>query len=451
MNDPFDLGHFLSPAMQVLAGGDKTRFRFVRDGARTADKVITRYAAVPSLADPRALLVLDTSPAAWRTALEPHAQGAASGSARFVARLLRVASLFGLGAGLFRDRVALVTTGRETESPLHRFLAETLDIEDFHANLRLAPGRPNSKPVVQVVSRSGEVLAFAKFGWESLTKRLIRSEANTLRTLSREVHDSPIHVPDVLHSGEWNGLETLIVAPLKGMGRTPWRSEDEVVDAEIALARIAPGGHARLSDSAFWERIRGDVSRLANLLEPAAAQVMVSATDWLEREWGDSDLWLGRSHGDWIPPNISIRRDGGFNVWDWERSEADVPLGVDTLQFILFDEMRNSPISADLVRRVDLRGRRALSAQALEPDLVRLLAPLSLLRSLLWFGEAIEAKRGGAEDSQFAAALNAFLEEYRNAGAPERNAVEANRPAASVIPLPPRANAFEMKVSTHEN
>lgn len=414
MKDLVNAGDLFAPALRVLSGGDTSRYNLLNGTSGSGPRVVARYAAVPSLANPRALLPLNAPPGAWRAVLEQHAKGAASGSARTLGRLLQVASFFGVGAALFRERVALVTTGNEPESPLHQLLAQVLGRKDFFTSLRIAPGRPNSKPVVQVVSPEGKALAYAKFGWDDLTKGLIRGEAEILRDLGPRVGGSGLHIPKVLHSGSWNGLEVLVVAPLENMRTTPWRLADMPVAASIALGSIRARSLTRLEDGAFWRRVSKEVDLAAPELEPPSGQILLAARSAIQERWGDVALTIGQSHGDWIPPNISIRGDGAYNVWDWERSEPDVPLGLDTLQFVLFVELNSRPVSTDLVRRVEGHARRGLLRQNLDPHLVQLLAPLSLMRSLLWFAEARRAGRDEPEDARFTRALEFFLTELRN-------------------------------------
>jgi hypothetical protein len=222
----------------------------------------------------------------------------------------------------------------------------------------------------------------------------------------------------------------IVVAPLKDMGATPWRATDVPVAASIALVGTQMRTRSRFGDSAFWSRVVGEVERAVPIMEAETAQILLTARAAIEDRWGDVELLNGLSHGDWIPPNISIRRDGAYSVWDWERSEPDVPLGLDTLQFILFVELRKRPVSAELVRRVELHGRRALLRQNLSPDLVRLLASLSLLRSLLWFSEAQHAGRNVSADSRFAQALELFLAESQNSAASVSTAAGSERPQA---------------------
>lgn len=441
MKELVDVGSLFAPALRVLGGGDDSRYNLINEGSRDDAKVIARYVAVPSLANPRALLALNVPPPAWRAALEPHARGAASRPARIIARLLQFTSFLGLSEMLFRDHIALVTSGNTSEFPLHRFLGEVLGRNDFVTNLRIAPGRPNSKPVVQVVSSEGEVLAYAKFGWDGLTRRLIQNETKALNELELRTSGSGLHVPRVLCSRNWNGLEVIVVAPLEVVGTTPWRSTDVPVAASIALVGTRLRTRSRFRDSPFWRRVVGEIERAAPLMDAETGKILLAARAAIEGRWGDVELLNGQSHGDWIPPNISIRRDGAYSVWDWERSESDVPLGLDTLQFILFVELRKRPASTELVRRVELHGRQALLRQNLCPELVLLLAPLSLLRSLLWFGEARLAGRSELEDSRFAQALVLFLAEIQNSTASGSNATGTERPEAD--PSQPLARSLD--------
>jgi hypothetical protein len=400
----------LRSALQVLAGGDTQRLRLVRGIQATAGRMIERYAAVPSLADPRALLPLDAAPPALRTALEQHGAGAASPIARGAARLLRLASGVGLARPLLQGRLSVVALSDDLhETPLHQFLSDVLGQRDFVTSLRLAPRRPNGKPVVQVVAQDGHVLAYAKFGWESLTRRLIRHEATVLSELAPLTRDTVLHVPRIIYAGDWCGLETLVLAPLEGTGQTPRSPADVPVAASVALAGICPQAVERLGDSAFWRHTVSRVTQLAPLLHQSASQVILEARRAVESKWGDIELPTGQIHGDWIPPNMLIRPDGTFNVWDWERSLSNVPLGMDAVQFILYLELRRYLPYRTLVNRVRRCGETALARQGLDPAKLMLLVTLNLLETVLWFGEAKQAGREEDEDSRFSRALAAVL------------------------------------------
>ena len=402
----------LRSALQVLTGGDTQRFKFARSVRGRTARAIERYAAVPSLADPRALLPLDAAPAALRTALSQHCTGAGSAIARGTARLLRLASGIGLAQPLFRGRLSVVAQSDTLhETPLHEFLRDVLGQSDFVTSLRLAPGRPNGKPVVQIVAQDGHVLAYAKFGWEPLTRRLIHHEANVLRELSPLTRGTVLQLPTVLYAGDWCGLETLVLAPLEGTGEPPRSCAEVPVAASVALSSIRPSTLERLGDSTFWRRTVARVTRLAPYLPETARQTILEARWAVESRWGNIRLPTGQVHGDWIPPNMLISSDGKFNIWDWERSQSDVALGIDTAQFLLYLEMRRHQPYRRLVSRVKRYGEIALDRHGLDPTTLLPLLALSLLETVLWFGEAKEAGREGQESTPFVRTLMAVLGE----------------------------------------
>jgi hypothetical protein len=404
----------LGPAHKVLSGGRIEILNFARNGAAPESKVLERYAVVPSLANPRVLLPLDASNRAWTAILRQHATGAASPIARAAARTLGVMSRFGLMPLLLRNQVSVVTDGFNlTETPLHGFLGDLLGRKDFVTSLRIAPRRPNGKPVVQAVAHNGTVLAYAKFGWEDLTQRLIRHEADVLNELATLTRGMPLRVPAVLHSGRWCGLEALVLAPLPGMGKTPRSSTDVPIGAAVALAGLGTRVVQRLGDSAFWRRTISQVVEVAPLFDDKSREVVLAACSTISDRWGDTEVPMGRNHGDWIPPNISIRDDGAFNVWDWERSEHDVPLGIDTMQFILFVELQRRCPTWIMARRIGAFGQAALARHGLEPQMTNLLSMLTLLRSVLWYGEARAAGREQGANTGLIRILETLVDQSR--------------------------------------
>ena len=407
---PSDEQPLLRPALRVLSGDRAGQFRFAA-GEQGDGRVLARYAAVPSLADPRVLVPLDATSAGQRAVFRQHAAGAADPLARMAARALGAASRLGLTGQLLRHRVSLLA-GEDgpAEAPVHAFLADVLRRKDIVLSFRLAPGRPNGKPVVQVLAADGTVLAYAKFGWEALTRRLIRHEANVLEELAPCTRGLPLRVPGVIYRGEWCGLEALVLSPLAGSGRTPRSPASVPIGTSVALAATKVRTVARLGDSRYWERMAAQLAEVAPALGDHARQVARHACEVVERRWRHAEIVFGQTHGDWIPPNMSVGRDGTFNVWDWERSQDDAPLGIDAAQFILFLALRRTPADRQLIARVRIHAEQALARHGLESAHAELMITLSLLGSLLWFGEARAAGRGEPEDSRFVRALETVLE-----------------------------------------
>ena len=87
---------------------------------------------------------------------------------------------------------------------------------------------------------------------------------------------------------------------------------------------------APLAESAFWARLRDDrrgCSRRAGRPPPAGR-----ASTTIERRHGGDRVSLGGWHGDWGRWNMGMG-DGVLQLWDWERYDAEVPIGFDALHF----------------------------------------------------------------------------------------------------------------------
>ena len=99
---------------------------------------------------------------------------------------------------------------------------------------------------------------------------------------------------------------------------------------EVAESGGVTWGVVATSD--YWADLarRADVladGQLVDLLAEVAP--VVAATS----------LGFGRWHGDWSPWNM-VRSGGRMQVWDWEQSALDVPLGFDAVHFLLQREFR---------------------------------------------------------------------------------------------------------------
>lgn len=400
----------LDSVLRVMARGEPQSLimRCGEDGG--GGPVLERYAVVPSFFNPRVLLPLDATSAALGVALAQHVAGAASPFVRAAARGLQLANRVGLARPFLRDRLTIVAACLDQhETQLHEFLSEVLGRRDFVTSMRIAPRRPNGKPVVQAIADDGTVLAYAKFGWETLTRQLVRHEAQVLGELAGLTKGTILRVPRVLFSGAWRGIEAVVLAPLVGHRLRLRSLSDMPVDAAIALAALSPRSRVALGDSAFWRRSTEQLDRIMPSLDERDREVLTSARDEIEERWGGACLLMGQCHGDWIPPNMSVARDGAYNVWDWELSDSNMPLGIDVMHFILHLELRadrSAPATADRLCRF---GRHALFYAGLDPKRTSLLAALNLLRMIILYGEARCVDQAKVGDRRYIQALQAVV------------------------------------------
>lgn len=253
----------------------------------------------------------------------------------------------------------------------------------------LGPPRANRKPVMQVMTRAGGLLGFAKVGTTELTDRLTRAEARNLRELA-DVKGEVVVAPSLLGEFEWRGHPVTVQSPLpvwdQGM-----RHDPEVVTSvvcEIARGRgseVLPWGTSR-----YAARLTEVVSRIADPVVHDAARTMLSLgiDASLELEFG---AW----HGDLSPWNMAVTADRRALVWDWERYSRDVPVGFDALHLAF-----RSLLGADSedggevgVKLLD-SAPEALAALGVTPDAARATATAYLVEIATRFTNDGQAKTG---------------------------------------------------------
>ncbi|MFG2165465.1 hypothetical protein [Micromonospora chersina] len=276
------------------------------------------WVVVPSASRPR-LLVPTGSGRAAASAVR-HSTEAVGRKARLVRQGLATAFRLGLGPLVFRDR--LVVTG----GGLDAYLAEVLG-EPALVSLHIGPARANRKPVLQLLAPDGRALGYAKLGVDPLTRALVDAEAAALRRLA-DLPLGPVTVAGVRHHGDWHGHALLVqeALPVRLPRATAAAAEAAERAAMVTVAGClgvrrrswAGSDHAaRLADAVDALGARPEAGRLRAALKTVADL--------------DPTVAFGAWHGDWNGGNSAVLADGRVLVWDWERFEADVPVGYDEL------------------------------------------------------------------------------------------------------------------------
>ncbi|MGB6005314.1 MAG: hypothetical protein WBG36_11975 [Ornithinimicrobium sp.] len=242
---------------------------------------------------------------------------------RLQARVLQVLGQTGAGVLSPSRATVRIVTGHDS-LPAHfgRLLGE-----DFVIAMHLGPPRANQKPVVQIMRRNGDLVAFAKVGVNDLTRQRVAGEVAALTELSRRnlIH---LSVPRVLHHGAWGDCVYVLLAPVPtwtaGRIDTPAR-----IRAMRELAQTAPTSRGPLSGLPWWHRTKAALERVAGSAE---ADQLIAHGRWMQHQWGDLELEVGPAHGDWTPWNMATP-GGQVVLWDWERFAGDVPVGFDALHY----------------------------------------------------------------------------------------------------------------------
>ena len=189
---------------------------------------------------------------------------------------------------------------------------------------------PFRKPMLQVLSRAGDVIAYAKIAWNGLTARNLRAEHEALGALDGGTPGA--RTPRVIAMLEHRGFPMLVLRPMPdGVrrygahdGPPPLHITREISDV---LSTIRP-------PSSIVERTRErlDAVREAGTSTGWTSHV-VAAASLVEAGVDTTGLIAGAWHGDWAPWNLG--HDGhDVWVWDWEHWRSGVPVGLDVPHYL---------------------------------------------------------------------------------------------------------------------
>jgi hypothetical protein len=216
--------------------------------------------------------------------------------------------------------------GAET---IEGFLAGVMS-RDLQVSMYLGPARANRKPVLQLLTSSGETVGFAKIGISPLTSRLVRAERDALTQLG-QAGLTEMMIPEVFHYGVWRGLDVLVLSALPAWQRNRPISSAQLTASMIELARVGGLRREPLAGSAYLKRLR---SGLAGADESTDRSALMRSLDVLATRADSMTLAFGAWHGDWAPWNMA-NTSQGLMVWDWERFAPGIPLGFDALHYWL--------------------------------------------------------------------------------------------------------------------
>jgi hypothetical protein len=257
---------------------------------------------------------------------------------------------------------------------------------------------------VQLIGGDGRPVGYMKVGWNDLTRRLVRAEADMLRRLAG-ADPRGFTAPDLLHQGQWEGLDITVSSALP---HRLWRRGRRYALPPAATSReiAALGGieEATLGESGWWAGLRSRLAPIREALAGGAAAILDGTLERLEGLAG-TRLVFGTWHGDWGPWNLRAT-PGRLLVWDWERSADRVPLGFDLLHFgyqTALQGLGQPPATAAATARD--RAAPHLAELGQRPGLAELLCDLYLLERLCRAAEAEVSAVTGRPDTVGAALL----------------------------------------------
>ena len=282
------------------------------------------------------------------------------------------------------DVVLQVDATTDPSSALVATIAERLGVGPLGMVVYMGPARPNRKPVLQLTDRRNRPVAWAKVAPNDLTRRLLSTERDSLVhawTAATSAAAAPtLRTPRVVDTFDWHGAEVLVTEPLPISWRRVRADRAELVD--LAARDITELGDRRtipMYGSSWSERTR---ERLSGAGESDIASVLEELAPALPA------VAFGAWHGDFTSWNHDVvgRR---VTVWDWERFDPDVPVGLD-LVHLVFQEIvqrTEASVAAAFEQTVERLDPARLVALGAEPDSAGTVALLYLVELLARYAE----------------------------------------------------------------
>ena len=264
---------------------------------RRRDKSARELIFVPSQASPR-LLVPAGKPAAAASGLRRFST-ALSSKERAI-RLVGSVALRAGAEGLLSDRVRM-TPRPGAEPSIEQHLSEVLGTEVV-VGLGVGSLRANQKPILQAFDRRGRCVAYVKVGDSELTSGLVQQEGAALAELTKKDWRL-LELPALLHLGNWQGLELLVISALDTAVRPssgpllqpPLAALDELYDR-------FDEGTAALGQTPYWQGLLDTAEQVDDARLRTAYQ---EALDRIGESHGDDLVRLTAWHGDFAPWNLS--------------------------------------------------------------------------------------------------------------------------------------------------
>jgi len=302
--------------------------------------------AIPNAASPRLLVPLENRAAASRAMRRFSASLSVKATAE---RLAGAAALRVGGAALFADRFSIDHRG---DDALSDHLAEIFG-RPVTFSIGVGTARVNRKPILQVFDERGHSLAFVKVATGQESQVDVRGEATALERLGTREWET-MEIPRLIHRGEWRGLFLLVITSLHTRARQPKRAGPPI-RAMDELARSFDEGAQRLDEAPWWDRT---IAQAELIPDPEQRRAYQFAAERLADLAGARRRAIGAWHGDWTSWNMAWRGER-VQVWDWERFQTGVPVGLDRYHYYVNDSVVLG--GGDIAAAID-RGLRTAGA-----------------------------------------------------------------------------------------
>lgn len=284
---------------------------------------IRSFAILPSMADARFMIPLDT-PAVSLRGLNLAEPQRVRDSAKKVA-LLGLARM-----GLLHNVGDVLILARRSPSILETRLEELLGRSSLLLALKTGPPKVLRKTTIQVMDSRGEIIAFAKLATSAIARQMVTREASILKELAQcqEIKDS---VPRLLGTMSLESAYLSLLAPGPSRrGPSSFGAEHRAFLTALAAStlRVMPFRQSEMAR---------DLTEKLRLVQPHLSPLwwrrLTGAMDRLDTSLGDRLLPLSTAHRDFGPWNTRLDAQGRLFVFDWDGARAEMTPLYDMINF----------------------------------------------------------------------------------------------------------------------
>lgn len=209
------------------------------------------------------------------------------------------------------------------------FFAELFQRDKTELAISLGTPGPQRKPVIQILSRAGDTLGYAKVGWSEITSRLVRREADALEKI--KACAKAFSAPHVIFAGPWRETYLCVQsAPAARARPVLARLSDDFAQAAVALSSLERREPA-LEETRLWKNL---TARLRRSQADASRPLLQQAALVIQKGRFGKTIPVHFAHGDFTPWNAARLRDGLY-LYDWESFAPDRPAGYDLFHFLI--------------------------------------------------------------------------------------------------------------------
>ena len=225
----------------------------------------------------------------------------------------------------FLPEVCLGNNGQGVESLLG-YIEKVMEYKKLNFAISAGTPGPHRKPVIEVLSKEGEIICYVKVGWNEATDNLVENEALVLKKLYNS--SSSFITPRVLYSGFFYDNYICIQSFSKGkIKNVPYNLNFQIIEAIKELASYKK--FLKLEESSFWEKIN---RRLEKIHNNYYLYLLSSCLKQIEEILANEKIPFHFHHGDFAPWNMKIVNDKLY-IFDWEYGKPEGLPGWDLLHF----------------------------------------------------------------------------------------------------------------------